>query len=142
MDEALLLENQLCFPLYACARRVVGKYTPILKPLNLTYTQYIVFLVLWQEKTISFRDLCRRLYLDSGTLTPVIKKLEADGYVERERSARDERVVTVSLTDAGQAMMDKARLIPEQMGTCMPLSEDEAKTLYALLYKVLSQADA
>ena len=77
MDEALKLENQLCFPLYACARRVIGRYTPYLKPLNLTYTQYIVLLVLWEEKEATVRELCRKLYLDSGTLTPLLKKMES-----------------------------------------------------------------
>ncbi len=141
MDEALLLDNQLCFPLYACARRVVGKYTPFLKPLNLTYTQYIVFLVLWEQKTASVRELCRRLYLDSGTLTPVLKKMESEGYLTRERSAEDERVVTVSLTEAGLAMKEKARDIPMKVGACLKLGEEEAKMLYMLLYQVLKETE-
>ena len=107
MDEALKLENQLCFPLYACARRVIGRYTPYLKPLNLTYTQYIVLLVLWEEKEATVRELCRKLYLDSGTLTPLLKKMESQGYVIRRRNADDERVVTVRLTDAGDSRQDR-----------------------------------
>ena len=91
----LKLENQLCFPLYACAREVVGLYTPYLKPLGLTYTQYLVFLVLWENEKISMSDLCKKLYLDSGTLTPLLKKLETAGYIERIRSQEDERCVWV-----------------------------------------------
>jgi len=141
MDEALFLENQLCFPLYACARRVVGRYTPLLRPLGLTYTQYIVFLVLWKEKSISVRDLGRRLYLDSGTLTPLLKKMENEGYVVRRRNPEDERVVTVSLTPQGQAMKSRAEEIPGEMGKCMPLSGQEAQELYRLLYKVLAAVE-
>ncbi len=141
MDEALRLENQLCFPLYACARRVIGQYTPLLKPLNLTYTQYIVFLVLWEEKTVTVRELCRKLYLDSGTLTPVLKKMEAQGYIIRKRNPEDERVVTVTLTEEGSALREKAKEIPAQMGKCMTLTEQEIVSLYGILYKILGQMD-
>ncbi|MBQ6527474.1 MAG: MarR family transcriptional regulator [Clostridia bacterium] len=141
MDEALRLENQLCFPLYACARRVIGQYTPLLKPLNLTYTQYIVFLVLWEEKTVTVRELCRKLYLDSGTLTPVLKKMEAQGYIIRKRNSEDERVVTVTLTEEGSALREKAKDIPAQMGKCMTLTEQEIVSLYGILYKILGQMD-
>ncbi|MBR0152245.1 MAG: iron-containing alcohol dehydrogenase, partial [Lachnospiraceae bacterium] len=102
--EQLKLENQLCFPLYACARKIVNLYTPYLKPLGLTYTQYIVFMVLWEEKSLPARDLGRKLYLDSGTLTPLLKKLEEEGYVTRERSHEDERVLTVTVTEKGMAL--------------------------------------
>ena len=139
MDEALKLENQLCFPLYACARRVIGKYTPYLKPLNLTYTQYIVLLVLWEEKEATVRELCRKLYLDSGTLTPLLKKMEAQGYVVRRRNADDERVVTVKLTDAGEALKENAKEIPGKLSRCISLSEQEMISLYGILYKVLDQ---
>ena len=141
MDEALRLENQLCFPLYACARRVIGQYTPLLKPLNLTYTQYIVFLVLWEEKTVTVRELCRKLYLDSGTLTPVLKKMETQGYIIRKRNSEDERVVTVTLTEEGSALREKAKEIPAQMGKCMTLTEQEIVSLYGILYKILGQMD-
>ena len=127
MDEALKLENQLCFPLYACARRVIGRYTPYLKPLNLTYTQYIVLLVLWEEKEATVRELCRKLYLDSGTLTPLLKKMESQGYV------------TVRLTDAGEALKERAREIPGRIAGCIQLSEQEILSLYGILYKVLDQ---
>lgn len=139
MDEALKLENQLCFPLYACARRVIGRYTPYLKPLNLTYTQYIVLLVLWEEKEATVRELCRKLYLDSGTLTPLLKKMESQGYVIRRRNADDERVVTVRLTDAGEALKERAREIPGRIAGCVQLSEQEILSLYGILYKVLDQ---
>ena len=139
MDEALKLENQLCFPLYACARRVIGRYTPYLKPLNLTYTQYIVLLVLWEEKEATVRELCRKLYLDSGTLTPLLKKMEAQGYVVRRRNADDERVVTVKLTDAGEALKENAKEIPGKLSRCISLSEQEMISLYGILYKVLEQ---
>lgn len=139
MDEALKLENQLCFPLYACARRVIGRYTPYLKPLNLTYTQYIVLLVLWEEKEATVRELCRKLYLDSGTLTPLLKKMESQGYVIRRRNADDERVVTVRLTDAGEALKELAREIPGRIAGCIQLSEQEILSLYGILYKVLDQ---
>ena len=139
MDEALKLENQLCFPLYACARRVIGRYTPYLKPLNLTYTQYIVLLVLWEEKEATVRELCRKLYLDSGTLTPLLKKMETQGYVIRRRNADDERVVTVRLTDAGEALKERAREIPGRIAGCIQLSEQEILSLYGILYKVLDQ---
>ncbi|MBQ1861745.1 MAG: MarR family transcriptional regulator [Clostridia bacterium] len=139
MDEALKLENQLCFPLYACARRVIGRYTPYLKPLNLTYTQYIVLLVLWEEKEATVRELCRKLYLDSGTLTPLLKKMESQGYVIRRRNADDERVVTVRLTDAGEALKERAREIPGRIAGCIELSEQEILSLYGILYKVLDQ---
>jgi len=139
MDEALKLENQLCFPLYACARRAIGRYTPYLKPLNLTYTQYIVLLVLWEEKEATVRELCRKLYLDSGTLTPLLKKMESQGYVIRRRNADDERVVTVRLTDAGEALKERAREIPGRIAGCIQLSEQEILSLYGILYKVLDQ---
>ena len=139
MDEALKLENQLCFPLYACARRVIGRYTPYLKPLNLTYTQYIVLLVLWEEKEATVRELCRKLYLDSGTLTPLLKKMESQGYVIRRRNADDERVVTVRLTDAGEALKERAREIPGRIAGCIQRSEQEILSLYGILYKVLDQ---
>ena len=138
-EDSLLLENQLCFPLYACARKVVNLYTPYFKPLGITYTQYIVFLVLWEEHTTSVRELCRRLYLDSGTLTPMLKKLEEAGYVTRRRSAEDERVLEVSLTEKGEQLRERARTIPEQVGACVPLEPAEALQLYTLLYKLLER---
>ena len=137
VDEALKLENQLCFPLYAAARQVVSLYTPHLRELGLTYTQYIVFLVLWEGKPVTVGELCRRLYLDNGTLTPLLKKLEASGYIVRARDNTDERVVTISLTQDGEALKERAAQIPFKVGSCIALSSDEASVMYALLYKLL-----
>ncbi len=140
-NEALKLRNQLCFPLYAAARRVTGVYTPYLKPLGLTYTQYIVFLVLWEEDHLPVSEIGDRLLLDSGTLTPLLKKMEAQGYLTRTRSKLDERSVIVSLTEKGRALREKALGIPLQAAQCVRLSPEEAKTLYTLLYKLLQATD-
>ncbi len=137
-DKALLLDRQLCFPLYAAARRVTGTYTPYLKPLGITYTQYLVFLVLWEKDGIPVGEICTRLFLDSGTLTPLLKKMEKEGYVTRERCRDDERCVIVSLTDKGREMKDRVREIPQEIGRCIHLSDQEAETLYGLLYKILT----
>ena len=118
-DPRLKLENQLCFPLYACARKVTSLYTPYFKPLGLTYTQYIVMLVLWEEDGVTVGELCRRLYLDNGTITPLLKKLEGQGYLERKRSREDERVVTVSLTEKGRELQQMAASVPEKIGACV-----------------------
>ena len=125
-DEALRLENQLCFPLYACARMVVGQYTPYLKPLGITYTQYLVFLLLWAEDGLSVGNLCERLYLDSGTLTPMLKKMEEKHLVERRRCKDDERMVRIWLTEEGKKMKEKAAAIPLQVGSCIRISPEEA----------------
>lgn len=135
--EMLKLENQLCFPLYACARKVVNRYTPYLKPLNITYTQYIVFLVLWEQDGISVGELGEKLYLDNGTLTPLLKKMESAGFLTRSRSTADERVVVVHLTQKGQELRKQAKDIPHEVGKCLKLPPEEAKTLYQLLYRVL-----
>ena len=138
-SEKLKLENQLCFPLYACARKVTNLYTPYLKDLGLTYTQYLVFLVLWDEGTMSVGDLCKKLYLDNGTITPLLKKMEKAGYVTRTRKQDDERVVMVSVTDAGLALREKALTIPDQVGSCLSLAQEEASSLYETLYRLLAQ---
>ena len=136
-DEMLKLDNQLCFPLYAASRQVVSLYTPDLTELGLTDTQYIVFLVLWETDGIPVGELGRRLYLDNGTLTPLLKKLEAAGYLTRSRDTADERVVIVTLTDEGRVMKEKAKEIPLKIGICIRLTEEEAKGLYTVLYKIL-----
>jgi DNA-binding MarR family transcriptional regulator len=136
-QDALKLENQLCFPLYACAKEVVRLYKPFLDELGLTYTQYIAMLVLWEHGAASIKELGERLYLDSGTLTPLVKKLESQGFVERNRNTSDERSVTVTLTAQGRQLKEQAAAVPAKIGACLPLSMDEAKTLYQLLYKVL-----
>ena len=135
--EAMKLTNQLCFPLYAAARNVTGLYTPWLKPLGLTYTQYIVFLVLWEEDGISVTEIGEKLMLDNGTLSPLLKKMEKAGYINRRRSSDDERVVVITLTEEGRALQEKAKDIPRQMAGCVELSPEKAQMLYALLYELL-----
>ncbi len=135
--DSLKLENQLCFPLYACAKEVVRRYKPFLDELDLTYTQYIAMMVLWEEKSLNVRELGERLYLDSGTLTPVLKKLESKGYITRERSEKDERNLIVTISKEGEALKKQALCVPTRMSACVGLSPEEAMTLYGLLYKLL-----
>ncbi|MBQ5336078.1 MAG: MarR family transcriptional regulator [Oscillospiraceae bacterium] len=135
--EAMKLDNQLCFPLYAASRVVTGSYTPYLKELNLTYTQYIVMLVLWEQDGITVGDLCRRLMLDSGTLSPLIKKMSSLGYLVKQHSTEDERVVLIYLTEEGKALQEKAKDIPQKVGKCVKLEPEKAKQLYSLLYELL-----
>lgn len=136
--DALKLENQLCFPLYACSKEVVHMYKPHLDEIGLTYTQYIAMMVLWEKKELTVKELGESLYLDSGTLTPLLKKMESQGLVIRTRSISDERSVIVSLTEEGINLREKAINIPSKVVSCLPLSMDEAETLYKLLYKVLN----
>ncbi len=140
-DEMLRLDRQLCFPLYAAARKIVNLYTPYFKPLGLTYTQYIVLMALWEKETMTVGDLCKKLYLDSGTLTPLLKKMEEKGYLKRARSQEDERVVLCSLTEAGGALREKVRPIPACVGQCVCLSPEEAAALYGILYKILENGE-
>ena len=136
--DALKLENQLCFPLYAAAREVVKRYRPYLDELDLTYTQYITMMVMWEQNEITVKELGEKLFLDSGTMTPVLKSLEAKGYVKRQRSTSDERSVTVILTDIGEQIKEKAVEIPSKVAGCVGLEPSEAMQLYGLLYKVLN----
>ena len=135
--DALKLENQLCFPLYAAAREVVKRYRPYLDELDLTYTQYITMMVMWEEKEITVKALGEKLFLDSGTMTPVLKSLEAKGYVTRKRSATDERSVSVFLTNSGEALKEKAVDIPAKVAGCTNLTAEEGMQLYKILYKIL-----
>ena len=135
--EALRLCNQVCFPLYACSKEIIRKYKPFLDEIDLTYTQYITMMVLWEKKSVNVKTLGESLYLDSGTLTPVLKKLESKGYITRERSSEDERNLVVSITKEGEDLRDKAISIPEKMGTCVKLTQEEASCLYNLLYKII-----
>ena len=137
----LKLDNQICFPLYACARKVIGAYTPLLKPLGLTYTQYIVLLELWEKEKEKVGDLCHRLYLDCGTITPMLKKMEESGWLTRCRCKADERVVYVALTDKGRALREEAKNIPLQMAKCVSLSREESYELYGLLHKLLDSIE-
>lgn len=135
--ERLKLENQLCFPLYACAKEVVRKYKPYLDNIDLTYTQYIAMMVLWDKKSVNVKELGEYLYLDSGTLTPLLKKLEQKGFVKRERSIDDERNLIVSITQKGEELKNDAVSVPESMQGCINLTSDESIQLYTLLYKIL-----
>ena len=135
--DALRLENQLCFPLYAAAREIIKRYRPHLDPLGLTYTQYIAMMVIWEEGTVSVRDLGRKLFLDSGTLTPVLKSLEEKGFVRRYRCSEDERVLLVETTPEGLALRERAADVPAEMGGCVRIAPEEAAELYRLLYKLL-----
>ena len=139
--DCIRLENQLCFPLYACSKAVTKHYKPFLDKLDLTYTQYITMMVLWDKKEANVKDIGAALYLDSGTLTPVIKKLEAKGYIAKKRSKDDERSVIVEITDKGDALKDEAVKIPAMMGGCMQITEREAETLYRILYKILGNVE-
>lgn len=135
--DKLKLENQLCFPLYAASKEIVRRYKPFLDKLDMTYTQYITMMVMWEHKKLTVKELGQYLYLDSGTLTPLLKTMEKKGWVERNRSKEDERVLHVSITDAGQALREKALCIPEQMASCVCLNQKDAAMLYQLLNKIL-----
>ena len=135
--DILKLENQLCFPLYACSREIVKKYHPHLDEIGLTYTQYIVMMVMWDKKRLSVKELGEKLYLDSGTLTPVLKSLESKGFVTRTRSSEDERVLIVEITDDGETLKERAIEIPPKIACCVTLTPEEAVELHRMLYKIL-----
>ncbi len=139
--DILKLSNQVCFPLYACSKELVRQYGPYLKKLGLTYTQYIVMMVMWEKESASSRELAESLHLDYGTLTPVLKRLESSGYIKRERSNEDERLLTLTLTSSGKKLKDKAVDIPHCIAGCMGLSEKEFKELYMLTYKALKNME-
>ena len=136
--DPLNLDNQLCFALYTCSREVTRQYAPLLTELDLTYTQYIAMMALWEAEPMSVKELGERLKLDSGTLTPMLKKMEAKGFVNRSRDANDERRVMVSLTDQGRNLRASALTIPFEIGKCINLEPDEAMELRHLLDKVLT----
>ena len=135
--EALLLKNQLCFPLYACAREMIKRHKPYLDQIGLTYTQYIAMIVLWEKKSVTVKELGEALYLDSGTLTPLLKKMEAKGLLTRRRSTEDERSLIVSLTEKGAALQAQAAGIPAKMTHCVGLEPEETRELSRLLNKLL-----
>lgn len=136
--EAMKLDNQLCFPIYAAARSVISAYTPYLKPLGLTYTQYILFLVLWEKDGLTVGEICSRLKLDSGTISPVLKKLCQHGYIEKSQSTEDERSFIITLTEKGRMLQEEAKDIPLQVGKCINIAPEKAKQLYDLLYELLN----
>ena len=135
--DVLKLDRQYCFPLYACSRELIKEYKPFLDELDLTYTQYLTMLVLWEKKAINVKALGDQLFLDSGTLTPLLKKLEDKGLVSRRRSERDERNLIVTITEAGEDMKDRALHIPTEMAKCVNLPLDEVYTLYRMLNQLL-----
>ncbi len=136
-DEILKLSNQICFPLYASGKEITRRYKPYLDELDITYTQYIVLMVLWENDHVSVKEIGERLYLDSGTLTPLLNKLVEKGLIKKEKKPLDERELIVSLTKKGISLKEKAKLIPPQIASKVQLTEEEAKTLYTLLYKLL-----
>ena len=138
-DDALKLKNQLCFPLYACSREVIKKYKPLLDEVGLTYTQYIAMMVLWEKKSVNVKSLGEDLYLDSGTLTPLLKKMETQGLVTRKRAVEDERNVIVTITEEGEKLKEKVSQIPVKMGDCISLPPEDIKLLHKLLYEVIEK---
>lgn len=137
--DALKLENQICFPLYACSREIIKQYKPFLDKLDLTYTQYLVMMVLWEQKMITVKELGNTLYLDSGTLTPLLKKLEAKGLITRARSKTDERNLDVAITELGEKLKEQALTVPAEIANCSNLEPEEAMMLYKILYKMLGK---
>ena len=137
--DTLRLKNQICFPLYVCAKEIVKAYKPYLDELDLTYTQYITMMVMWEHKELRVKDMGRLLYLDSSTLTPLLKRLEEKGYVTRRRSKDDERDLIVTITKSGEALRERAVSVPRQLAGCVDLEPEKAQTLYALLYEVIGK---
>jgi DNA-binding MarR family transcriptional regulator len=141
MELDLKLEHQLCFPLYASSKELIKRYKPLLDELELTYTQYIAMMILWEKKSVNVNELGRFLFLDSGTLTPMLKKMEQKGLLVRSRQGADERRVLITVTDKGEALKLQAATIPDRIAKCVNLSRAEAETLYKLLYKLLASGD-
>jgi MarR family transcriptional regulator len=135
--ESIKLKNQLCFPLYLCSKEIIRRYTPLLNDVDLTYTQYVVMMYMWEVKKSNVKELGKTILLDSSTLTPLLKKLENKGYIKRERNEHDERNVIITLTNTGKKLKDKVIDIPKKVGKCINLNEDETKYLYNILYKIL-----
>jgi DNA-binding MarR family transcriptional regulator len=138
LNDPLKLENQICFPLYACAKGIVAKYKPFLDEIGLTYTQYITMMVLWEKKTVNVKTLGESLYLDSGTLTPLLKKLQEKKLITRQRSSEDERNLVVAITPQGEALRNKAEKIPAQLAKCVNLAPDDALKLHEILRRVMT----
>ncbi len=136
---SIRLENQLCFPLYAVSKEIIRRYKPSLDKLDLTYTQYITMMVMWENGTMNVKELGGKLYLDSGTLTPVLKKLESKGYITRKRSREDERSLIVSITEEGEKLKDRALEVPKEMACNIRLTDEEVRCLYTILYKLIGE---
>ena len=140
-EEALLLDNQLCFPMYVVSKEITRRYLPLLKELDLTYTQYITLLALWENDHITVKELGERLYLDSGTLTPLLKKLESKGYISRNRSDKDERNLMIRVTEKGMNLREDALSVPQEVSKCVKLTKEEASFLYKILYKMIGSME-
>ncbi|MBP3875101.1 MAG: MarR family transcriptional regulator [Lachnospiraceae bacterium] len=136
--DCLLLDHQLCFPLYACSKEIIRRYKPMLDELDLTYTQYITMMAMWEHGEMNVKELGKCLFLDSGTLTPVLKKLEAKGYIHRGRSRADERNLAVTITEEGMQLRERALSVPARMACCVELTQEEAQTMHSLLHKILN----
>ena len=134
---SLKLKNQLCYPIYLCSKEIIRRYTPFLKEINLTYTQYIVMMYFWEVKTSNVKEISKTLVIDSATLTPLLKKLEKKEYITRTKSTKDERNLEIKITEKGLKLRDKAINIPEKMAQCIDLSKEEAEYLYEIIYKIL-----
>ncbi len=139
--DCLKLENQLCFPLYAASREILRMYTPLLKEIDLTYTQYIVMMVMWEKKTLTVGEIGKMLYLDTGTLSPLLKSMEKKSLIKRERNSLDERIVEISITEEGEKLKEKAASIPQKIGSCLKITKDEAETLYKILYEIIDSGE-
>lgn len=133
----LKLKNQLCFPLYSVSNLIIRNYKPLLDKINLTYTQYITMMVLWEKDNINEKELCDSLFLKSNTITPLLKKLEEKGYILIHKASNDKRNIIISLTEEGNKLKDKAKDIPNSISKSIGISMDEAKYLYGILYKIL-----
>ncbi len=130
------LEDQICFPLYVCSKGIIAKYKPFLESMDLTYTQYITMLVLWEKNKMTVNELGKKVYLDSGTLTPLLKKLELKGLLTRKRSTKDERKTIIQLTKKGVSLQEKAIALPNRVAECVTLSDEDAVSLYNILNKI------
>lgn len=137
--DAIRLKNQLCFPLYVCSKEIVKAYKPYLDELNLTYTQYITMMVMWEHKELKVKEVGEYLYLDSSTLTPLLKRLEEKGYVTRRRSSEDERDLIVTITDSGEALKEKAVTVPAKLSACVNLDPQKVQELHGLLGEVIGE---
>ena len=135
--DSLKLENQLCFPIYLCSKEIIRRYTPFLETLDLTYTQYIVMMYFWEKEKSNVKEISKSLLIDSGTLTPLLKKLEKKGYIKRVRSTIDERNLEVTITEKGMNLREEALSVPKNMKECIQLEEKDAKTLYKIMYQLL-----
>ena len=140
-SDSLKLKNQLSFPIYLCSKEIIRKYTPLLNESDLTYTQYIVMMYFWEMEKSNVKEIGKTLLLDSGTLTPLLKKLEKKGYITRVRSTIDERNLDVEITEKGKELKEKSKSIPEKIKKCINLSEEETSTLYSLINKVLTNIE-